>query len=340
MISTHGPTLSRPAGRQNILGLGPGFGIKAPGRSLSIVNYLRCAVLAVAMSGIGLHAQYQGLNLRSDVGVKSGTQPGPGFYVTLPLFYRADYTGIRDENGNDLLRGANIDMGLLTPAVSVTTPLKILGANYGFQVVPLFMNQRLALARPGIEGSLGYGFADMYVQPVSLGWHTDRADYLAAYGFFAPTGVGGRSLDMWGHEIVTGTTVYLDSKKAWSVALTGFYDIYQTKMDQDIRVGDILTIEGGAARSIIKGVGYAGVSYVAQWKMTKDTGGGIPSILSRSNGRAFGVGPDVSVPVFAKGTLVGLVGFRYSWEFGAKTNFEGQTLVVNFTLAKIIPPRR
>ena len=43
-----------------------------------------------------LHAQYLGLNLRGDVGVKSGSQPGPGMYLIAPLYYRSDYTGIRN----------------------------------------------------------------------------------------------------------------------------------------------------------------------------------------------------------------------------------------------------
>jgi hypothetical protein len=77
------------------------------------------------------------------------------------------------------------------------------------------------------------------------------------------------------------------------------------------------------------------MSYVAQWKMTNDSGSDFPERLGKSKGRAFGLGPDISMPVFAKGTLLGLVGFRYTFEFGARTNFEGQTLVLSFTLAKL-----
>ena len=49
-------------------------------------------LLAAAMPA---HAQYLGLNLRGDTGLKSGSQPGPGYYFVLPLYYRADYTSHR-----------------------------------------------------------------------------------------------------------------------------------------------------------------------------------------------------------------------------------------------------
>jgi hypothetical protein len=257
-----------------------------------------------------------------------GTSFGRLFLIRIDL--------ARDANGNNILRGVNVDVNLLVPALAVTTQAKILGATYGFQIVPPFLDQRLALARADVQTSTSYGFGDMYVQPVNLGWRTKRADYLAAYGFYAPAGAGDRSLNMWAHEIVAGATVYFDYQKKWNVALTGFYDIHQSKSNQDIRVGNILTIEGGAARSFLKGAAHGGVAYVAQWKMTRDSD--IPSRLPRTNGRVFGLGPDVAVPVFAKGTLLGLIGFRYSWEFGAKTNFEGHNLVISFTLAKLNLP--
>jgi len=45
--------------------------------------------------------------------------------------------------------------------------------------------------------------------------------------------------------------------------------------------------------------------------------------------------PDISMPIFARGTLLGIVGVRYTFEFGAVTNFEGRTLALSFTLAKL-----
>ena len=256
--------------------------------------------------------QYLGLNLRGDMGLKSGSQALPGFYLVAPLYFRSDYNGLRGPNGNEVATNLNVDVSLFTvPLIAGTTKAKFLGATYGFQIIPMVLNQRLELAALGAESETGYGFGDMYVQPINLGWRTKRADFLGAYGVFIPTGKGGRSLDMWGHEIVAGTTVYLDQAKKWHVAATGSYDIYQNKRGVDLRVGDYFTLEGGAGMSFMKGAANAGVAYVAQWKVTDDTGSDFPPRLPKSKNRAYGIGPEISMPVFAKGTLLGIVGFRY-----------------------------
>jgi hypothetical protein len=52
--------------------------------------------------------------------------------------------------------------------------------------------------------------------------------------------------------------------------------------------------------------------------------------------KAYGVGPEISVPIFAKGSVVGLIGFRYTFEVGNSVNFQGNNLVASFTLAKLL----
>jgi hypothetical protein len=83
-----------------------------------------------------------------------------------------------------------------------------------------------------------------------------------------------------------------------------------------------------------------GAAYGAQWKTTHDSGSDIPAVLPITNGRVFGVGPDIDMPVFAKGPNVGLVSFRYLWLVGPKTALGGQTLTASFTFARMMGPRR
>ncbi len=284
-------------------------------------------------SAMPAHAQYLGLNLRGDTGLKSGSQPGPGYYFALPLYYRADYSTLKLPNGNTAPGDYGVGVGLLAPVVAVTTNWKILGANYGFQVVTPFMGNRQSLAGGAVEKNLGYGYADTYIQPINLGWQTKRADFLGAYGFYAPTGP--RTLDMWAHEIVAGTTVYLDGAKNWHVAGTMYYDINQKKRSTDVKVGQYMTIEGGAGRSFIKGAASAGLAYLMQWKMTDDSGAAIPPLLPRGKNKAYGLGPEINMPFFAKGKFVGLLGFRYTFEFANSTNFQGRNLAVTLTLARL-----
>ena len=44
------------------------------------------------------------------------------------------------------------------PAVAMTTKAKIAGATYGFQIVPIYLNQRLDLAAQGFANSDGLWF--------------------------------------------------------------------------------------------------------------------------------------------------------------------------------------
>jgi hypothetical protein len=227
----------------------------------------------------------------------------------------------------------DVTVSIFAPVVAVTTSIKLLGANYGFQIAPTIASQPQSVAGGLINRNDSYGFGETYIQPVNLGWRAKRADFLAGYGFYAPTGPG--SLDMWAHEIVAVTTVYLDDSKHRHAAGTMFYDINQRKRSADIKVGDYLTIEGGAGRSFLKGAGSAGLAYVLQWKTTSDSGTDIPPYLPRARNTAYGIGPELNVPFFAKGSLVGLFGFRYTFDMGNTYNFQGNDLVLSITLAKL-----
>jgi len=300
------------------------------GRKFFVAAVLTTAVVTPS------HGQYFGLKLRGDAGLLSGSQPGPGIYVALPLYFRADYSSVRLADGSKLPGDINSTVALVAPAVTVTTKWKILGATYGAAIVPAFMRQRLTALNDTKESSNPYGFADLFAQPLSLGWRFKRVDVEAGYGFYAPTGSGDRTLDMWGHELIAGTTVFLDGEKKWHVSATGFFDIYQRKRSEDIRVGDFLTVEGGAGRSFLKGAGSAGLAYFGQWKMTRDKGTDIPAVLrGTGKNRAIGLGPEINVPFFKKGSVLGLIGVRYTFEVDNVVNFQGQNLLVTLTIAKI-----
>jgi hypothetical protein len=117
---------------------------------------------------------------------------------------------------------------------------------------------------------------DTYIQPVRLGWRRAKSDFLVGLGVFVPTGDyefrgdSNSGLGMWSFELFAGATVYFDEKKNWHLATTAFYETHTNKKDTEIRVGDILTLEGGLGRSFLGGGANAGVAYYAQWKVTAD----------------------------------------------------------------------
>ncbi len=215
---------------------------------------------------------------------------------------------------------------------------KILGGNYSFQIWPALADNTIEVPILGLEQGVGTNLADLYFQPINLGWQISRADFTAGLGIFAPTGKyepgGDENLGtgMWGFEVFAGTTVYFDRAKNWHFALTAFYETHTEKKDTNIRVGDVMTIEGGFGRSFLQGAANAGVAYYAQWKLTNDDLGialGLPADLPIGKHRVYGVGPEITIPIATKKKIFAFLNARYLWELGARTTLEGTTLNVS-----------
>jgi hypothetical protein len=309
--------------------------------SLSLVGSLVAPLPALA--------QYQGHNFRGDFGVNSGTQPPPGVFFSLP-FGQWGVDSIKDAAGDPFLanRFKGFDLRLVPLTIVGVTPRKVLGANYGFMVAPTFSTVRPESVGEGEVDSSSWDFNDIYVVPVYLGWHLPRADFVAGYGFFAPTGrytagaddnVG---LGMWSHELQAGTTLYLDEAKAFSLATTAYLEMHSNKKDQDLKVGNLLTLEGGAAYNVPKFGAAFGVAYYLQNKVSDDSGRDYPSTLLgllnlRGRNRLFGIGPDITMGLFQRGSTIGALNVRYFWESAGKSSFQGSTLFVALTLGRLLP---
>ena len=154
------------------------------------------------------------------------------------------------------------------------------------------------------------------------------AEYSASYAFVAPTGVYTGGSITASHVVARdrgGTTVYLDEKISWHASALASYEMHQNKADGDIKVGDILTIEGGVGKTMLKGGLNLGAVYYAQWKVTADSGADLPGLLQRfgvenAKHRAYALGPEVSLVV---PKLEGQFNVRALKEFGNRTASNG-----------------
>jgi len=300
-------------------------------------------LLVIPSAALG---QYLGENVRGDYGVNSGTQGSPGYYVVLPYqLQRVDE--IRNADGKSLLPGLfdGYTLHLLSPSFYAVTPKKLLGGNYGFSISMPFTNYRPERVSERTKVS-PWGASDLYVAPFILGWTADRADFIVSYAFDAPTGnyeVGGENnygLGMWSHEIQAGTTVYLDSMKKFSVATSAFLEMHTKKKDQDLRVGNILTLEGGAGYNVEKIGGAFGVGYSFQQKVSNDSGADVAvAALQALNlygkDRVLSWGPDVTTGLFKRGRTVGSLTVRYLWDTLGKSSPQGNILFVSFTIGRL-----
>jgi hypothetical protein len=309
---------------------------------------------ALGMISGQAHAGFLGHNGLGDFGLQSGTQPDPGTYLAA-LYLRYDSDTLRNSDGDSISRDPNDPESILLnvddpDSLSVNgyaigiwqvTNFKILGANYGFVVAPAMTDNKLEAPILGLVNETSVGFTDLYIQPINLGWRTKRADFIAGFGVYAPTGSydpdasDNLGLGMWSFEFSAGTTIYFDKAKSWHFATSAFYEVHTEKEDTDIRVGDILTLEGGLGKSFMGGALSVGVAYYAQWKVTDDdVGSDLEQLLSGlkiGNHRGFGVGPELTVPIASKSKLYALLTARYFWETGVRSSLEGNTFVVSAT---------
>jgi hypothetical protein len=293
-------------------------------------------VLSVGLLALGARpalAQLSGLNIRGDVGLAAGSQPPPGPYYGL-AFYRYGTDTINDLNGQQINTGnGSLNQFVFAPVLSVVTPHKVLGANYSFAFIPTVINA--SIESPRFGQNPGPGLGDTYVQPIDLGWHMPRADVVAGYAFFAPTGRyvkdadDNTGLDMWAQELTLGTTAFLDGKKRFDVSTLAAFEFHNKKRHSDAQVGTLLTLEGGVGRNFVGGAAKVGLVYVAQWKLTDDALTGLQAVLVKGRNRMAALGPEVTLPLASKHLLIGFVTVRYEWDVYARTTTQGNTLFVS-----------
>ena len=317
------------------------------------IRLASAALLVSVLFVVPAHAQLNGENLLGDMGVKSGTQPEPGLYVST-IYYRYRADSLKDARGRsvdaDRSGQASQTINGGVPLVYYVTPKKVLGANFAAMAVVPFANGGLEAPGLGLSESASLGMSDLYVMPAQLGWHFDRADVLAGVAFFAPTGryTAGASDNlgkgMWSYDVSAGGTLYVDSQRTLSLSTTAYWETHSRKEGDirvdhitlaDAKVGDLLTLEGGAGKSFLHGAASVGVSYYAQWKTTPDDFG-LSSPVSQLSGvpghhRVWGFGPDVTIPIATRARLISLVNVRYMWEQGARLKTQGQSLTITTT---------
>ena len=296
-----------------------------------------------ALTSVPAFAQLNGENLLGDTGVGNGTQPAPGWYVAA-LYYSYPTDTIRNGDGDPLSldpsRPGEMTIHAFAPLVVFVTPKKIIGANYGVMAVVPFANAGIEAPVLGLQKDISAGLGDLYVVPITLGWQRPRVNVNTALGFFAPSGRYTAGADdnlgkgMWSWELSAGTTVFLDPRKSWTVSTAAFWETHTKKADSDVKVGQLLTLEGGAAKSFLQGALSVGMAYYAQWKLTDDRFGAGPNLPRDQiidKHRVYGFGPDITLPIATRSKLISLLNIRYLWETGARVKTEGQSLVMTAT---------
>lgn len=297
-------------------------------------------------------------------GLRDFFLPDPGLYGVMYSFnYKADE--LKNRNGDDvgpltvtgplgtttLSVDPDIDLYGIAPTFIWVSPWQIFGAKYAALIAPSFVdasiNASLNLARNGrffsgtfdrsLSADTGWGIGDLFVQPLLLGWGGKHYDISAGYGFYAPTGDDGLSLEFWTHQLQAAGAFYPFDNKGTAITLAGVYEIHSERNDADITPGERFTLNYGISQflplnkeqTLLAEIGLTGYS---QWQVNEDSGSDVPKLLN--------VSLNAKDEIHAAGIQAGLtyvpmkisLTFRYLWEYDAEGRFEGEWL--GLTLAK------
>jgi hypothetical protein len=122
------------------------------------------------------------------------------------------------------------------------------GPKFSVAVNPTIANNSLTSDTQGTLGG-GGGFADLYVQPIILGWKKQRAEIRAIYGFLAPTGrfIAGGSNNVgngyWVNAPSAGETFYLTKNKATAVSAFEMYEFHGTQWGTHTHPGETFNLD-------------------------------------------------------------------------------------------------
>lgn len=244
----------------------------------ALVAALVAAGLAVAMPA---HAQLSGNLLRGQYGLASGTQAPEGLVVT-PFLYDYYTTQIVGPDGTPLPGTGSLNT-FAAPGLNLwfVSSWNFLGASYG-AVVSLWGTSVRSEFPTFNARQDTYGFGDMYVKPIELGWHTTYVDVITGFALWIPTGrytPGGNDntgLGQWGYEFSAGATVWFDQGHHLNFSSQAFYDLYSPKSgtigpnDAKLQTGNVLSFQGGLGYQLLGGALNVGIPYFVQLKVTPD----------------------------------------------------------------------
>ncbi|WP_433966875.1 SphA family protein [Tunturiibacter gelidiferens] len=305
--------------------------------------------ILVLMSVAALQAQQKGQYVPGQFGLNAGVVPDSGLtYANVALNYSA--SSLNDANGNHRPNVVGTYGFWADENIFYFVPKKkILGASFAPYISLNVANGSLVADISGTNlGATGggSGFADLFVQPVNLGWHLKRADIVAGYAFFAPTGrfsAGARNnvgSGYWGNDLTFGTTVYVTKNKGTSLNLFTDWETHGQKTGTALTPGKTFTIEWGAGQLLPLKKDFSrllqlGLIGYDQWQISANSGtiGNLPaSSVPFYSVHAVGLQSNYILPTKNLNFF-----FKYLNEYKAISRPEGRTIVFGGSWTLRIP---
>ncbi|QAR32675.1 hypothetical protein EP073_04400 [Geovibrio thiophilus] len=284
-------------------------------KGLSVCQFVIVMMFMFCLTGAAVAQDYP---LGSE-GLKAATLPGPGFYyVMYNQYYTAD--DLKDADGDNIDNGFKARIFGMAHRFVFVTNKKILGADYGMNLIVPTVNLNVEISDFGVDES-ETGVGDITIEPFVLAWHKPRYDALLAAAVYLPTGdydeKRGANIgsDHYTFQVSGGYTLYLDSERLWHLGFISRYEKHLENRATDVTFGDDIDIDYGFGRQI--GLWDLGISGYAHWQITEDKGN---DKTTEEKDRVFALGPEVQYTIPA---VKGQVVLKYYKEFGARDTKEG-----------------
>ena len=227
--------------------------------------------------------------------------------------------------------------------------------DYGFLISPTFGNTSLS-STATIDGDdlqpfdSQFGFADLYVQPLWLGFAPTSEEYKDLFqlsflwGFYAPTGK--YDTEEYGTTRVAdpdniGAGFWTNQFRGalqlnpWKETGPGFilattYEISSEKEDVHVTPGDQLTLNYGYSQFLPAKYGNWYVEFgpagYSSWQVSNDSGRGRATDLEKDEVHAAGFQIGLT-----EVQCLSVLNFRYFYEYAAEDRFQGHVIGLSFT---------
>ncbi|OVE73983.1 hypothetical protein BVX94_02055 [bacterium B17] len=261
-------------------------------------------------------------------GIKAGSLPPPGLYYRMyHAFYTADT--VTDGSGAELPVGLDLDVYAFVNRLIWITDKKILGGDYGADVIVPLINTDFQLSALSLDDDQ-FGFGDICIEPLLLSWHGAKWDLGFGLGGYIPTGdydvarPSSPGKDMWTGMLTLGGTIYDSPERVWSASILGRYEVHSEKGDSDVTPGDDFHFEWGIARNFNKTLD-VGVTGYCQWQVESDKGS---AAESTDKDQVYAIGPEV---MYFLPPAKSFLSLRTQWEFEAEDRPEGNITTLTWT---------
>ena len=199
----------------------------------------------------------------------------------------------------------------------------------------------------------GSGLADLWVQPLNLGWHLKRADIQVMDAFMIPTGryspgaTNNVGTGYFGNHFMTGTTFYITKNKGTSADLFTDWEVHGSRSgvnNTSKTPGQAFTMEWGAGQVLplkknLTQLLQLGVVGYDQWQVTADSGtASIGNLVVPASILPFysvhAVGGQINYILAPKNLSLY---FKYYSEYKSFSHTLGNTIVFGGTWTLLIP---